>query len=298
MEIRNLYTFLQVASTMNITQAGNLLGYSQSTVSAQIQQLEAELGVQLFDRIGRGIALTQYGRDLIPYARQVIAIIDRLEHFMQTESEMGGTIHVGFVESLFASCFREIVLRYAARFPRVKIDVTVDATATLQRLLLKNDIDLACLIDTPASSLKLTSAYSIDTQVSVVAGSSHPLAAKELVSLSALRDAKFILMEESAPYNVLFQQMLAERGMEIRPTLAMQSCDMARQLVEQSDYVSLLPIYSVKESIDSGKISVVHVPELSISQRVQILYYSQKFITPQITGFLEEATAVLGTLMG
>ena len=139
MEIRNLYTFLQVASTMNITQAGNILGYSQSSVSAQIQQLEAELGVQLFDRIGRGITLTQYGKDLIPYARQVISSIDQLEHFMQTESEMGGTIHVGFVESMFESCFRETVLRYTRRFPRVKIDVTVDATATLQRMLPKTD---------------------------------------------------------------------------------------------------------------------------------------------------------------
>ena len=298
MEIRNLQTFLQVASTMNITQAGAILGYSQSTVSAQIQQLETELGVQLFDRIGRGISLTQYGKDLIPYARQVVASLQRLEHFMQTESEMGGTIHVGFVESLFSSCFREIILRYAARFPRVKIDVTVDATATLQRLLLKNDIDLACLIDTPVASGSLTGAYAIDAQVAVVAGSAHPLAGRDAVPLSDLLQAKFILMEESAPYNAVFRQALADHGMEVRPTLALQSCDMARQLLERSDYVSLLPLYSVKESIDSGKIAVIPVPELAISQRVQVLYHSQKFLTPQLSGFLEEATAVLGALMG
>ena len=297
MEIRTLYTFLQVASTMNITQAGNILGYSQSSVSAQIQQLEAELGVQLFDRIGRGITLTQYGKDLIPYARQVISSIDQLEHFMQTESEMGGTIHVGFVESMFESCFRETVLRYTRRFPRVKIDVTVDATATLQRMLLKNDIDLACLIDSAKSTVKWTSAFSRDARVVVVVSRSHPLARQKHVTLEELKEAKFILMEESAPYNVVFQQLLAERGMEIRPSLAMQSCDMARQLVENSDYVSLLPFYSVKESVGEGKLAVLQVPELEISQKVQVIYCSQKFITPQIAGFMEEATGVLNDLL-
>ena len=297
MEIRNLYTFLQVASTMNITQAGNILGYSQSSVSAQIQQLEAELGVQLFDRIGRGITLTQYGKDLIPYARQVISSIDQLEHFMQTESEMGGTIHVGFVESMFESCFRETVLRYTRRFPRVKIDVTVDATATLQRMLLKNDIDLACLIDSAKSTVKWTSAFSRDARVVVVVSRSHPLARQKHVTMEELKEAKFILMEESAPYNVVFQQLLAERGMEIRPSLAMQSCDMARQLVENSDYVSLLPFYSVKESVGEGKLAVLQVPELELSQKVQVIYCSQKFITPQIAGFMEEATGVLNDLL-
>jgi len=297
MEIRNLQTFLQVASTMNITRASNILGYSQSSVSAQIQQLEAELGVQLFDRIGRGIALTQYGKDLIPYARQVIASIDQLEHFMQTESEMGGTVHVGFVESMFESCFKETVLRYTRRFPRVKIDVTVDATATLQQMLLKNDIDLACLIDSPQSTLKWTSAFSRDARVMVVANCGHPLAARESVRQEAPWEEKFILMEEVAPYNVVFQQLLAEKGMEIRPSLTMQSCDMARQLVENSDYVSLLPFYSVKESVGSGKLVVLQVPELEISQKVQVIYCSQKFITPQISGFIEESTAVLNTLL-
>ena len=297
MEARNLYTFLQVASTMNITRASEILGYSQSSVSAQIQQLESDLGVQLFDRIGRGITLTQYGKDLIPYARQVIASIDQLEHFMQTESEMGGTIHVGFVESLFESFFKETIIRYTNRFPRVKIDITVDATATLQRMLLKNDIDLACLIDSPVSTLKWTSAYSKDVHVEVVVGRQHALAQKGQVTLEELQNAKFILMEEAAPYNVVFEQELAKRDMEIRPFLALQSCDMARQLVENSDYASLLPAYSVRESLDQGKIVALQVPELSISQRVQVIYCSQKFITPQISGFMEAAMDVLNSAL-
>lgn len=73
MEIRNLNTFLKVAALRNFTQASRELGYSQSNVSTQIQQLEREVGVPLFNRIGRSVSLTQYGEELLPYAQQIVS---------------------------------------------------------------------------------------------------------------------------------------------------------------------------------------------------------------------------------
>lgn len=73
MEIRNLQTFLQVAGLQNITQASKELGYSQSNVSTQIQQLEKEVGAPLFNRMGRGVTLTQYGEELLPFARSIVS---------------------------------------------------------------------------------------------------------------------------------------------------------------------------------------------------------------------------------
>lgn len=137
MEIRHLYTFLQVASMENFTQAGHVLGYSQSNVSAQIQQLEDEIGVQLFDRVGRGVTLTQYGKELIPYAHRIVSISAEMGNFLKSELKMSGTLRVGMVESLFDVCFEPFMLRYCERFPEMKIDLTVDATATLQELMQK-----------------------------------------------------------------------------------------------------------------------------------------------------------------
>ena len=85
MEIRNLSTFLQVAMMKNFTKAGEVLGYSQSNVSAQIKQLEDELGVPLFNRVGRSITLTQYGEDLVEYA-QSDSCRKRAQTFIRIES--------------------------------------------------------------------------------------------------------------------------------------------------------------------------------------------------------------------
>ena len=74
MELRNIVTFLQTAEKENFTHAANSLGYSQSTVTVQIKQLETELGYQLFDRVGNRISLTPRGEEFRYYANQLVSI--------------------------------------------------------------------------------------------------------------------------------------------------------------------------------------------------------------------------------
>ena len=118
MEIRNLYTFLQVASLQNFTKASQILGYSQSNVSSQIQQLEEDVGVKLFDRIGRGVILTQYGQQLVPYAEQIILLASKMDSMLWMPEDMIGILRLGMIESVFDICFEQLILRYTERFPR------------------------------------------------------------------------------------------------------------------------------------------------------------------------------------
>ena len=71
MEIRNVLTFLKVAGTQNFSKAAEQLGYSQSAVTIQIQQLEKELGIPLFERMGKRVYLTEKGQEFITYAREL-----------------------------------------------------------------------------------------------------------------------------------------------------------------------------------------------------------------------------------
>ena len=84
MEIRLLKTFLTVAGLLSFNKAAERLNYAQSSISAQIQALETQLGVRLFDRLGRRILLTEAGEQLIPYAEKIIDLAD------ETQAEIGG----------------------------------------------------------------------------------------------------------------------------------------------------------------------------------------------------------------
>ena len=90
MEIRNLITFIHVAETGNFTKAAEQLGYSQSTISFQIKQLEDELGCLLFDRINHTITLTDRGHELISYAHRILTLNDEFKDNLKQEKECTG----------------------------------------------------------------------------------------------------------------------------------------------------------------------------------------------------------------
>ena len=94
MEIRNLNAFLKVAALKNFTQAARDLGYAQSNISAQIAQLEQELGVPLFNRIGRQVSLTQFGEELLPYAQELCSTAIKIENLHKSEEFLAGTVRI------------------------------------------------------------------------------------------------------------------------------------------------------------------------------------------------------------
>ena len=124
MELRNLITFIHVAELGSFTKAAEQLGYSQSTISFQIKQLEDELGCLLFDRINHTITLTQRGHELVSYAQQVIALTDDFKESLAKEDSCHGHVHIVTPDSV---CEEMIYSHYADfhnRYPDISIKFT------------------------------------------------------------------------------------------------------------------------------------------------------------------------------
>ena len=288
MEIRNLNTFLRVASLQNFTRAARELGYSQSNVSAQIKQLETELAHPLFDRIGKNIFLTTYGEALIPYARQIMATSLEMETFMKSEETMDGTIQVGMTDSLSELLLDDALIAYHRRFPHVHIELSVDSTSSLLDKLSHGQLDTACIIGNALPAVSWNIWKSRMVPIVIVTNPRHPLTQKESLSNADLDGQQFILMEETAPYTQLFRNFLAENRLECHPFLQLQSADTARRLVEREPFISVLPIYTVQSSIKSGHLCQLAFPSWSEVQYLQMVLIRSKTMTPLINGFLEE----------
>ena len=181
MEIRNLKTFLRVTALLNFTAAARELGYSQANVSAQIKQLEEEVGAPLFNRIGRNVTLTQYADELLPYARSIVATAAQMENLLKSEEDIGGVARIGMVESLFDVLAEDALLAYHQRFPKVQIEVEVDSTMALKSALRQGKLDMACLIDDPLPLREWQVLCSVETDVVVAASPSHPLASRKRI---------------------------------------------------------------------------------------------------------------------
>lgn len=297
MEIRNLNTFLRVAALQNFTLAGKELGYSQSNISVQIQQLEQEIGVPLFNRIGRRVTLTQYGEELLPYARRIVSTALEMESFARSEALMSGTVRIGMVDSLSELLLEDAFLQYHRRFPRVQMELTLGASAKLKESLLNGRLDTACLIDDPLSPAEWNVWDAVEIPIVLVCNPSHPLAERETVALRDLSSQKLILMEDSAAYSMRFQSAMADQRLECRPFLKLESADTARRLVEREPFLSVLPLYTVCTSVQAGQLRLLSVADFHLTQSVQLVLHRSKVLTPPISGFLEELRNVLGAIL-
>ena len=140
MELRNLNTFVKIAELGSFSAAAQELGYTQSTVTMQIKNLEEELGVQLFDRIGRSIRLTDAGSAALGRAREVLHSASRLREDLAGAGS--AQVRVGVYESLCGAFLPGLIQQFARQNPSAGLSVVTASKAELERLLLADQIDL------------------------------------------------------------------------------------------------------------------------------------------------------------
>ena len=297
MEIRNLNAFLKVAASKNFTQAARDLGYAQSNISAQIAQLEQELGVPLFNRIGRQVSLTQFGEELLPYAQELCSTAIEIENLHKSEAFLGGTVRFGMTDSISELFPEDSFLSYHHRFPRVHLEIVLDTTARLLERLRNGELDAICVITDPLPAAEWKIRKEIQVPIVAVANPALPISKMKSVSLGELAGQKLVLMVRDAPYSIRFEQELRQLHLEYNPVFRLQSAQTALRVVVKGGFVTVLPLYSVKEAAELGQVTVLNISQWNCLQSVQSVLHQSKVLTPQISGFLEELEMALEGLL-
>ncbi|MBR3561793.1 MAG: LysR family transcriptional regulator [Oscillospiraceae bacterium] len=288
MEIRNLITFLKVTELKSFSKAAEALDYSQSAVTVQIQQLERELGVQLFDRIGKNVSITQYGKDFVSYARDVVSAVARASAFATANEDLTGTVRVGTLDSLMTASFADIVPRFHKRFPHVLTNIHGDNVAHLRELLVKNELDLIYTLDEQVHDTQFVKVFEAEEDIVVVANAKNPLTARDDVKLADLVKHPFVLMNRNNAYRDQFDLELARHGLSVEPFCELESDVLAlRLLSEDARYLSVLPRYTVQKSIHEHDLAIIPVQDCAMRQWRQLMYHKNKVLTPQIQGMLD-----------
>ena len=117
MELRNINTFLHIAELHSFSRTARQLGYSQSAVSSQIAQLEAELGAPLFDRVGKTVRLTDAGQTFLGYARTLLATAQQAQAALQPARQISGSLRIALADSVCSTFLPGLLKRYHALCP-------------------------------------------------------------------------------------------------------------------------------------------------------------------------------------
>lgn len=287
LDIKNLITFMHVAELNSFTKAAGKLGYSQSTVSFQIRQMETELGTQLFERINHTVALTEKGREVLKYAHQITKLTQELEERMQEVSEISGHVRLAMADSLCDSLLDEHFLEFRRRYPGIELKIIAAGTEEMFRLLNHNEADVILTLDNHIYNTEYVIVREEKVGVHFVADAANPLGKCKTISVRELVDQPFLLTEKGMSYRRLMDERLAGMSLEIRPVLEIGSAGLICSLVEQGAGISFLPDYVTAESVAAGRMVWLDVEHFEIEVWKQLLYHRDKWVSPQMESVIQ-----------
>ena len=290
MDLRSLHTFIQVAETGSFTKAGELLGYSQPTISVQIKQLETQLQAKLFDRIGHTVRLTQKGREILPYAQQVCHMCQEMTRQSDPDTALHGTIRLAAADSMSALLFSDGFVTFRERYPNISLKVITAGTGELFRLLDHNEADMVYTLDSHIYNTNYVTAAEEQVGVHFVVASGHPLAEQETVSIQLLLTQPFLLTEKGMSYRRLLDDALAQASLEIQPIFEVSRAELLCELAEKGMGIAFLPDYVTQAAVDAGTLKRLAVPGYEPALWKQLLYRRDKWVSPQMQAVISHFT--------
>ena len=287
MELRNLTTFIHVAELGSFTKAAEQLGYSQSTISFQIKQLEDELGCLLFERINHTITLTERGHELVSYAHKICALTDEFKEGLTAESECEGNIHIVTPDSVCEELIQNYYIDFYNKYPSISIKFTTADTAVMCNMLDHNEADLIITLDSHTYQKDYVIAKEEPLSMHFVTSTGSKFAKQKKLTINDIINEPFILTEYGQGYRRVFDRELAKRSLEITPVLEIGRTDIITRLLAESNMISFLPDFVTKESVDSGKLCYLDISDMNIDIWKQLIYHKNKWISKSLKLFID-----------
>ncbi len=284
MDIKNLTTFIYVAEMNSFTKAAQFLGYTQSTVSFQIKQLENELDCQLFERINHSVTLTERGRELLRYAHTVKKMTDELKEGISDRIEPSGHVAMATASSLCRNMLGENYAPFYKEHKNITLKVTEAGTTDMLRMVDHNEVDMILTLDSHIYNTDYIIAKEERVGVHFIAAVDSDI--KDKVKIEDIVSYPFVLTEKGMSYTRIFEEKLAERSLEIKPVLETGNTDIICEIIKQGVGIGVLPDYVTGERVCRGELRYIEVEGFEIEVWKQLLYHKNKWVSKEMEAVL------------
>ncbi|MEU3446351.1 LysR family transcriptional regulator [Streptomyces thermolilacinus] len=257
MDIRQLTTFHKVATLLSFTRAATELRYAQSSVTAQIKNLESSLGVELFERLGARIQLTPAGQRLLPYAEQMLALAGEARGVAAGGGEPSGMLTVGTMESITSYRMPPVLEFFHHRYPQLQLVLRPSLCAETLYSLRQGTFDMGFLMEAETRHSGVESEVLGAEPLVVVAAPGHPLAQEEKVTLDQLREVQVLAPEAGCAYRELFEAELNSGSGEPVPFLEFGNIESIKRGLAAGLGVALLPTMTVADDLAAGSFAAL-----------------------------------------
>ena len=280
MELRQLHYFVEVAEREHVSEAAQHLHVAQSAISRQIANLEAELGVSLFEREGRNVKLTPIGKIFLTHTRTAIKAIDyakrQVDEYLDPEK---GSIKIGFPTSLASHLLPTVISAFKEKYPNVSFHLRQGSYKFLIESVINRDIDLAFLGPVPLNIPEVEGTILFSESIFALLPISHPLATQKSILLNELRNDEFVLFPKGYILQEIAVDACKQAGFIPNISSEGEDLDAIKGLVSAGIGVTLLPDSTFHEAIPRFTVKIpIELP--SVRRTVGIIVSKKRELAP------------------
>src|SRR6476660_1240611 len=255
MDIRQLKAFVAIAESGTFTAGALRVHVTQAAISMQIRQLENEIGAKVFVRAPRHVILTEAGEHLLRRARQILrehdAAVDEIAELAGAER---GRLRIGSASAMVLTDQLPVILtELRKQHPRAEIAVTSGTSEALVEQILAGELDIA-FVSLPVDARGIQTERLSEDQLVAIASPRHKLAKQKTISAYTLAGERLILGERGGNTRRLIDQFFAQAGVTLHVAMELSRQAAIRRMVEEDMGVGIVPLQSVKEEVEKGRL--------------------------------------------
>ncbi len=288
MELKYLTTFQTIIEEGSFTAAADKLNYTQSTITFQIDQLEQELSVKLFEKVGRKMVLTSAGKEMIPHINEIFHAVDKLHYLDKDVSECEGELRIGVAETYLCYKLPQALKTFVNKAPKAKIYIHSMNCYEIRNQLINGTLDVGIFykdIGGYGDSLSVTPIQSFP--VTLVASPNTAARFSDFTTPNQQHKIPLIINEPNCIFRQIFEQYLKENGIILNHTIELGSIATIKSLVQNDVGVSFLPKFVVEDELKAGTLVEIKTNVERNELTIACAHHKNKWISPLIKLFIE-----------
>ncbi len=281
MNYRKIKVFYEVSEELNMTKVSKKLFVSQPAVSQMISELESELGVKLFNRIGKRLYLSSEGERFKDYSRRILNLYDEAFNAINDMKELNtGKLLIGASTTIGNYVLPKLVGDFIKEYPNIEFSIEIANTENICDLILKNKLDFA-FVEAEVSNPEIEIKKIWEDELVFISSSSDFLKPEKLC------EKKIILRESGSGTRFEFEKAMRGSGLDYTVFMELGNTEAIKKSVESGMGISCLSKLSIKNEVEDGRLNSYIFDRVKMKRNFNLIYHRDKFFNRLMKEFLE-----------
>lgn len=292
MDIKNLQTLKVIVEMGSFQKAAYKLNYAQSTVTTQIQQLEQELDIQLFEKIGRKICLTSAGKDLLPLVNNILESVDVMKNYGKDNNDFSGQLRIAIPETLLTYKLQPILKKIHQTMPNVKLSFKTMNCYDIPQEINRGSVDLGICYDTNQDLPNLVTNAIWDHDIRIVSSVDSDISSFVEIDLENQSQLCLLTNDTDSIYQKRMDDLFDNAGIQFPHTIEMGSIEAVKGSVMNDLGIAVLPQFVVENEVKNGQMKEITSPLNDDTISTIYAYHKNKWLSPamiEMIKLLEES---------